>query len=363
MWLQLSKNKRLVDEGLFYDLFSLQNATAGHTIVSGTISSYYGTDSVRLSSVTQHHETTETAMAAWSSITLYASWSFKNDAKILPVDPPRVAKNWTVDDSGGVNFTSIQTAINAAGPGDTIYVRAGTYVENVNVSKQISLVGEGVDVVTVRAADTSDHVFKVTADRVNISEFTATGATGFWKAGIYLGSEVDHCNIYGNNASNNIYHGIYLESSSNNNVLTHNIASSSYHGIYLESSSDNTITNNIASTNDDAIHLSSSTNNVLAHNIVNLNTAMASIWIFRATSTHLRITLWIRTTAMAYTYTLRTTTPSTTTTSSTTPTTTPTTMELTSGTPDQRATTGAITPAPTLTAMAWGTSPTQFRAA
>jgi len=271
VWLQLSKNKKLVDEGLFCDSFSLQNATAGHTIVSGTINSYHGTDSVQLSSVTQHHETTETAMAAWSSITLYVSWSFKNDVKILPADPPSVAKKWTVDDSGGANFTSIQTAINAAEPGDTIYVHAGMYVENVNVSKRISLVGEGVDVVTVRAADTSDHVFKVTADQVNISEFTATGATGFWNAGIYLGSEVDHCNIYGNNASNNIYHGIYLESSSNNNVLTHNIANSNYHGIYLESSSDNTITNNTASTNDDAIHLSSSTNNVLTHNIVNLN--------------------------------------------------------------------------------------------
>jgi parallel beta-helix repeat protein len=269
VWLQLSKNNKLVDEGLFYDSFSLQNDATGHTIISGTISNYYGTDSVQLTSITQYREATGATMATWQSMTMYASWSFKND--IFPADPPSVAKTWTVDDSGGANFTSIQAAINTASPGDTICVRAGTYIENINVSKRISLIGEGMDVVTVRAADASDHVFKITADRVDISGFMVAGATGFWKAGIYLGSEVNYCNISGNNASNNIHHGIYLESSSNNNVLTNNIANSNYHGIYMDSSSDNTLTNNIVVNNGDGIYLSSSNNNVLTNNIVNSN--------------------------------------------------------------------------------------------
>jgi S-layer protein (TIGR01567 family) len=269
VWLQLSKNSKLVDEGLFYDSFSLQNDATGHTIVSGTISNYYRTGSVQLTSIAQYREATGTAIATWQSMTLHASWRFKND--VFPADPPSPTKTWTVDDSGGANFTSIQAAINTASPGDTIYVRAGTYVENVNVSKRISLIGEGMDVVTVQAADASDHVFKIIADRVDLSGFTATGTTGFWKAGIYLGSDVDHCNISGNNVSNNLYNGIYLESFSNNNVLAHNIANSNYYGVYLESSSDNTLTNNVVSDNDDGIYLSSSNNNMLTDNIVNSN--------------------------------------------------------------------------------------------
>ena len=50
---------------------------------------------------------------------------------------------------------SIQDAIGDAGVGDTIYVHAGTYVENVNVWKRVMLEGDGADVVTVRAADDS----------------------------------------------------------------------------------------------------------------------------------------------------------------------------------------------------------------
>ena len=53
----------------------------------------------------------------------------------------------TVDDSGGADFTTIQAAVNAASPGDTILVAAGTYTQLVTVNKPLVLLGAqaGVD--------------------------------------------------------------------------------------------------------------------------------------------------------------------------------------------------------------------------
>ncbi|CAD7769264.1 hypothetical protein FHEFKHOI_00572 [Candidatus Methanoperedenaceae archaeon GB50] len=87
----------------------------------------------------------------------------------------------------GTAARTIQAAVDAAIDGDTIEVRGGTYVENVDVDKQVTLIGKGADEVTVRAASTSDHVFNVTADWVNISGFTVKvrleiGRQGFMSA-------------------------------------------------------------------------------------------------------------------------------------------------------------------------------------
>jgi len=178
-------------------------------------------------------------------------------------------ETWVVDDDGGagVNYTTIQDAVNASSAGDTIEVRSGTYVENVDVNKRLTLIGDGADVVTVCAEDGSDHVFKVTADYVNISVFTVTGATGAFKAGVYLYG-ADHCNISNNNAPNNRY-GIYLNSTSNNTLSSNNASGNDVDGIRLSSSNNNTLSSNNASGNDvDGILLASSSNNTLSSNTV-----------------------------------------------------------------------------------------------
>jgi hypothetical protein len=44
---------------------------------------------------------------------------------------------WVLD-----NYTTIQKAINNATPGDTIFVRAGIYSENITLNKTVTLIGE-----------------------------------------------------------------------------------------------------------------------------------------------------------------------------------------------------------------------------
>jgi parallel beta-helix repeat protein len=119
----------------------------------------------------------------------------------------------------------------------------GSYIENVNVNKQLTLAGEGADVVTVTNRTADSHVFNVTVDWVNITGFNVSGATGGDKAGIYLNGS-QHCNISNNNASNN-HCGIYLYSSSNNTLTSNTVSNNNDDGIYLKSSSNNnTIYNN-----------------------------------------------------------------------------------------------------------------------
>jgi parallel beta-helix repeat protein len=124
------------------------------------------------------------------------------------------------------------------------------YTENVDVNvANLTIKSEnGSTSCIVQAASTSDHVFEVTVDYVNITGFTAKGETSYKKAGIYLDG-VEHCDISNNTASNNSY-GIYLRSSSNNTLTNNTVSNNRYVGIELYSSSNNnTLTNNSASNN------------------------------------------------------------------------------------------------------------------
>ncbi|RLG27722.1 hypothetical protein DRO03_11505, partial [Methanosarcinales archaeon] len=180
---------------------------------------------------------------------------------------------WREGGAFDASTTPIQAAVDAAGDGDAIFVHGGNYYENVDVDKpRLTLEGEGADVVTVTAASSSDHVFEVTADWVNISGFTMTGAMSSPYAGIYLDG-VDYCNIYENNCSNN-GRGIYLHSSSNNTLVNNTADSNNDYGISLHYSSNNMLANNTADSNNDCgIYLHSSSNNTLTSNTADSNNA------------------------------------------------------------------------------------------
>jgi parallel beta-helix repeat protein len=164
------------------------------------------------------------------------------------------------------NYAKIQWAVDNASEGDTIIVSDGTYTENVDVNKRLTIRSEnGSANCIVDAANPGDHVFEVTANYVNISGFTITNATEFQQAGIYIDS-VGHCKVSDNNVSKNNF-SIRLDNSSYN-TLQNNTASNNNVGIHLTSSSSNTITNNNASTNErtNIVLRSSSSNNTLTNN-------------------------------------------------------------------------------------------------
>jgi parallel beta-helix repeat protein len=199
------------------------------------------------------------------------------------------ANTYTVCPDGGCNYTSIQAAINASQPGDTIEVHSGIYYENVNVNKQLILrsVDTGIGKPIVDASGNGSAI-TLAHDGIVLDGFTAINASSYPEAGILVYSNNNivinntalnnyygillwsssNNTLTGNTASNNPHVGIYLfHYSSNNNTLTGNTANSNNdYGIFLDSSSNNNLTGNTASNNYDGIRLESSSNNTLTGN-------------------------------------------------------------------------------------------------
>ena len=178
---------------------------------------------------------------------------------------------------------SIQTAIDAAGSSDVIIVGssdghgAGTYTENVDVNKQLTIQSEnGYSTTTIVASSADDHVFEVTDDNVTINGFSIYGATGGGRVGICLTS-VTNCTFENNrcgwDGTHTNYYGIFMNASSNCTINNNTASYNTGQGIYLTSGNNNNLTSNIANNNGvDGIFLSSSLSNTLDGNTMSNNT-------------------------------------------------------------------------------------------
>jgi len=227
------------------------------------------------------------------------------------------AATLTVGQSGsGAQYNTIQAAVNAATPGDTIRVWAGTYNENVVINKTMSLIGNGTSNTTIDGGNLED-VVRLTANNVSISGFQIINSPTSWGyAGIeiryYDGCVVQNCNVsnnyrginitysdnnviennickFNNDIGISVYqsHGSNIENNNctNNNIgislmwnsvintiLTNNCSSNSNIGIEVYYSSENYIGNNtLTSNNQHGIQLTSSDKNTIFDNNVTFN--------------------------------------------------------------------------------------------
>ena len=204
-------------------------------------------------------------------------------------NPKTIYVDDDLQDYPNADFTTIQDAVDAATPGDTIIVYPGTYTQSVNVNKDhLTIQSEsGAEATIVQVGGIGARGFEVTADYVNIKGFTIKYLGEYHaETGIYL-NDVEQCDI-----SNNIIisseeevliegtilrgpfnTGIDLDNSSSNN-LENNIIIGSYlgRGIFLYHSNGNTLLNNTVGSGElstgSGITLSHSNNNRLTGNIV-----------------------------------------------------------------------------------------------
>lgn len=181
------------------------------------------------------------------------------------------ASTITVNNGPEANYTRIQDAIDNANFGDTIIVKAGTYNENLNINKPLTIISKSeIPNDTTVQATKNDHVFHITSNNVIIRGFKITGTHGPAKAGIYL-DEVEECTIANNILSNN-ENGIGLVSSSNNILTNNTIGTNNFDGVFLERSNNNVLRNNTIYSNMwNGVVLEASNNNKFSNNIINSN--------------------------------------------------------------------------------------------
>jgi nitrous oxidase accessory protein len=124
------------------------------------------------------------------------------------------------------DYPTIQEAINNANEGDTVYIRMGTYFENVIVNKTISLIGEDKAETIIDGGEINSSI-RVSTNNVVISNFTVQN--GYWEAVCIW----DYSNV--TIINNILIHSTFGVRIANgqNNTITDNIILSNGYGIQV----------------------------------------------------------------------------------------------------------------------------------
>ena len=196
------------------------------------------------------------------AITLAISWGITTQR----VD---AAKTIVVPDQ----FATITQAIEQAGAGDTIQIKTGTYNENLNVNKPLTLQGEERQKTIIIGEGNLDRgaqpVIQVISNNVKITGFTIESqnysTSNLYASGISV--QGDHCTII-NNIIKNTYIGIFCSIQSStlikDNLITDNLKDGMrFYGGSLNQIENNTITENTGS----GIAMNGYQNTILNNNI------------------------------------------------------------------------------------------------
>jgi parallel beta-helix repeat protein len=159
-------------------------------------------------------------------------------------------------------FHTIQAAVNAARPGDTILVYSGIYRESITVMKNnLSIdAAPGASVIIQNPGQMSNGITVVGAGRVTLTGFTLAGVTvkGFFGSGVFL-LGVAHFEISHVVAANNMGHGIEVVLSSSGSINNSTAYGSNNSGIEVSQSHNVLLTNENVHGNTNGIEVLNST--------------------------------------------------------------------------------------------------------
>ena len=139
----------------------------------------------------------------------------------------------------GQTYATLQAAIAAAGPGDTIQVAAGTYTENVNVNKAVTIIGNGAADTRIVAADANSTPLTFSTSGATVKGFTITHA--------YTATDLQNWNFNNN--------GVTFNQFTSGNTLQDCTVTLNRNGIYLNNCQGNHIAGNTIFNNRTGINM------------------------------------------------------------------------------------------------------------
>lgn len=165
-------------------------------------------------------------------------------------------------------YDTIQKAVDAANPGDTIIVQPGIYTENVFINKTLTLIGKDRNTTIIDGGRTG-NVIHVISSNTAIINFTIQNSADhpvILYSGIFLYRAV--CTIIRNNILKNNSVGIQLQNGSNDSLVIDNlILDNTRPGIRLANNSNsNCIIGNTLKNNTVGVEVHSSSFNSFYHN-------------------------------------------------------------------------------------------------
>ncbi len=185
-----------------------------------------------------------------------------------------LAKEWQV--TPGKN--TLQGAIDAAQPGDTLLLLSGTYSGSVNIHQSLTLSGNGAsagDGGSVVDGEGSSHVIKISAPDVVIKGLNILNSGDVAEdedSGVFITDKGDRSRIEGNYFEHNQI-GVYLKGPESVVVSDNVIIGSQFHrindrgnGVYLWNSPGSSIQNNVIRFGRDGIFVNASHDNIFSGN-------------------------------------------------------------------------------------------------
>jgi parallel beta-helix repeat protein len=182
------------------------------------------------------------------------------------------------------DYSTIQSAIDAANAGDTVFVRGGSYsvgggAWGISIDKPISLIGEGSQITIINSNAYARYgesgAIQILSDGVTVQGFSIVGnGEGLFGVDLENGNythQPSHCKILDNVVLNN-YEGIASYSYSEFNVVAGNtVSGNSGTGIYLASSNSIISGNNVTGNSGGGIVVDSAKNVTISQNTVTGN--------------------------------------------------------------------------------------------
>lgn len=196
---------------------------------------------------------------------------------------------WLYVGGGGPgNYSTIQSAINAATNGDTVYVYSGIYNENIKIDKSLILIGENRSVTTIKGSSLNATViisgesvilqgFTITNDGSQEGIYTSTSDHTFidnifteTSQGIYLYFSSENT-IQNNVFNDNMMSGVFMEVGQNNTISENEFINNTDEGIYITGCGTTKIEKNNFYNNGKGIHAYQANGNIIRNNVIQSN--------------------------------------------------------------------------------------------